>query len=252
MLFVIVSFGISWAIWLPLLLSSSLSRRTLWLLYYAGVLGPAIGALLCAVLFSEGASVLRRCRQWRVSPVWYAVAIVLPFAIHGVGSFFLRESQGVDIVIRPPRVIMSTLGLMLLLVPFEEIGWRGYALPLLQRDHAPLVSSLIVGSIWALWHLPLAWAAVGYQRAENPWAYMTWFFITILPVSCLATWLFNRTGESVLLVSLFHIAVNMADFVMVLPARTGQLLLAITFVVTTAIVAVIYGNDRLGVRPRGA
>jgi uncharacterized protein len=253
-LFVIVSFGISWSIWSPLLLSSSLSLGTSWLLYYAGVLGPTVAAVLCASIFSESASLLRRVRRWRVSLVWYGVALLLPFAIYGaaVGSFYLREQQGLEIVLRPAEVIMSTVGLMLLLVPFEEIGWRGYALPILQREHTPLVSSMIVGIVWGLWHLPLAWAAVGYQRTANPWSYMMSFLISIFPVSCLATWLFNRTDESVLLVSLFHIAVNIADFVMMLPARKGQFLLSATFVITTAIVAIIYWTDRLGMRPRDA
>ena len=92
--------------------------------------------------------------------------------------------------------------------------------------------------------LPLAWANVGYQRTENPWSYMAFFFVTILPVSCLATWIFNRTRESVLLVSLFHIAINLADFVLVLPAKTGQAVLLVNFVVSAAVVSIIYRAGR--------
>ena len=177
--------------------------------------------------------------------------MLLPFAIRGaaVAGLLLHEGQDWTVVLRPAERIVSTTGLMFVLVPFEEIGWRGYALPILQREHTPLISSLIVGSIWALWHLPLAWATVGYQRTENPWSYMAWFFITIIPVSCLATWVFNRTGESVLLVSLFHIAVNIADFMLVFSARTGQVILFTTFIITMAIVGMIHGTDRLGMRP---
>lgn len=249
----IVAFGTSWAIWAPLVLDSSHAREVAWLLYYSGVIGPTVAALLCASYSSDPGSLFRRVGRWRVSLIWYAVAMLLPFAIRGaaVATVLLYDDHGWRVVFRPAEVVMRTTGLMLLLVPLEEIGWRGYALPILQRRYTPLISSVILGSIWALWHFPLAWATVGYQRTENPWSYMAWFFITIIPVSCLATWVFNRTGESIPLVSLFHVTINMADFIMVLPARTGQVVLLITFVLTTAIVGVIVCADKLGTRRRG-
>jgi uncharacterized protein len=249
--FAILAFGISWAIWSPLVLSTAVAQNTQWLLYYAGVLGPTVAAVLCASLSSESGSLLRRIRHWRVPLVWYGVALVLPFAMRGaaVGSIFLHEHRSWNAGLRSTELILSTTGLMLLLAPFEEIGWRGYALPILQREHTPLISSLIVAGMWALWHLPLAWASVGYQRSQTPWSYMMWFFITIVPLSCLATWLFNRSGESVLVVSLFHVAVNLADFVLILPAATGQVVLIITFILTTAIAGLVYWIDRLGMRP---
>lgn len=217
-----------------------------WLFYYAGVIGPTVAAILCSSLSSDSASLFRRMRRVRASLVSYAVAVLLPFAIRGaaVAGVLLYENHDWRIVLRPADVILRTTGLMLLLVPFEEIGWRGYALPILQRRYTPLVSSVIVGGIWALWHLPLAWAAVGYQRTDNPWSYMAWFFVTILPVSCLATWVFNRSGESVLVVSLLHIAVNMADFLLVLPAKTGQAVLLATLIIGTAAVGILYRIDK--------
>lgn len=247
----IVAFAVSWTIWAPLVSGRSLERSTAWLFYYAGVIGPAVAAILCSSFSSDLASLFRRVGRLRSSLVWYATALLLPFAIRGaaLASVLLYEDHDWRIVFRPADVIARTTGLMLLLVPFEEIGWRGYALPILQRRHTPLVASAIVGGIWALWHLPLAWAAVGYQRTENPWSYMAWFFVTIIPVSCLATWLFNRSGESVLLVSLFHITVNMADFLIVLPAKTGQRVLFATFIISTVTVGIIYGIDKLGMRP---
>lgn len=124
---------------------------------------------------------------------------------------------------------------MILLVPFEEIGWRGYLLPLLQKRYGPFASSLVVGVIWGLWHLPLAWVSVGFQRSDEPWRDMAFFVTTIIPVSYLATWLFSRTGESVLVVSVYHIAVNLADFVVVLPSQLGEAVLVTTSIVTTIV-----------------
>ena len=156
--FLVIAFGISWLLWSPLVLGSSHS----WTLYYAGVIGPAAAAFLCA----PREELLRRITHWRVPMRWYAVAILLPFAIRAVAAI------GTSIEFRPAEEIARVALLMLLLVPFEEIGWRGFALPRLERRFPPFVASLIVAGIWALWHLPLAWATVGYQRSDEPWRYM--------------------------------------------------------------------------------
>lgn len=240
--FLVVSFAISWGVWAPLVLGSpGPSGSVAWVIYYSGVIGPAAAAFLCAVLGSEvtPAALLRRLTRWRVSLVWYATAVLLPFVIRGVAvaGVVLFEGASWRMTVRPADTIGRIVVLMILLVPFEEIGWRGYVLPLLQRQYTPLMSSIILGVIWGLWHLPLAWASVGYQRSNEPWRSMVYFVATIIPVSCLATWLFNRTGESVLIVSLLHIAINMADFVLVLPSRIGELILVAASLVTAFVVA---------------
>ena len=74
---------------------------------------------------------------------------------------------------------------------------------------------------------------------------MVWFLASIIPLSCLMTWLFNRTGESVLLASLFHISVNVADFGLVLPSRTGNLVLLGTTIISTLAVGFLWRNGGL-------
>ncbi len=243
--FVIVAFVISWALWSPLLLG-----RQSWFLYYAGVIGPAAAAFLCAASPFE---LSRGLVRWRVALVWYAAAILLPFAIRAIAVAIVLRGDVARIAFRPSEAIVRIVLLMLLLVPFEEIGWRGYALPLLQQRFTPLASSLILGAIWAAWHLPLAWASVGFQRSGAPWSYMLGFFVTILPVSCLATWLFNGTGGSLLLVTLFHIAVNLADFVLVLPSRAGEAVLYMSSAIGAIVVGVAFRRYSTfhGAVPRG-
>lgn len=241
--FVALALAISWALWAPLLFGSK-SR----ILYYSGVIGPAAAALLCAFVGSPvtPAALARRLTRWKVPLAWYAAAIVLPFAIRGIAVATVALFGGVarPLVFRPAETIATTTLLMLLLVPFEEIGWRGYALPLLQRRHSPLASSVILAGIWGLWHAPLAWASIGYQRTSEPWRYMAYFVVTLIPVSCLATWLFNRTGESVPLVSAFHVAVNIADVVLVLPSRSGETILLVTTGVMTLVAAAFFRRER--------
>jgi membrane protease YdiL (CAAX protease family) len=243
--FLLIAFGVSWAIWAPLVVGlPALSERAAWAVYYAGVVGPAAAALICAALGSPVTlgALAGRITRWKVSPVWYLAAVLLPLTTRSaaVAAVALFDDAARSVAFRPLGSILGVTAIMVLLVPFEEIGWRGYLLPLLQRRYGPFASSIIVGIIWALWHLPLAWGITGFQQSDQPWRYMTLFALTIIPISCLATWLFNRTGESVMLVSLFHIAVNLGDFVLLLPSRTGERVLLTTTVSMALVVAAIW------------
>ena len=251
--FVILAFAISWAIWTPLLLRpAAVSGTAAWVLYFSGVIGPTAAALVCATLGSDvtPAALVRRLLQWRAPFHWYAVAILLPFVIRAIAIIAVLSTQeSWRIELRPAQSIAAITLLMLVLVPFEELGWRGYLLPLLRRRHTFLGTSVFVGGIWALWHLPLAWASVGYQRSDEPGRYMAWFVVTIMPVSCLLTWLFERSGGSVPIASLFHIAVNLADFVLVLPSGTGQAVLLATSIVGTLLAGAIWWREPFGTIP---
>lgn len=239
-----IAFAISWTIWAPLLRGNSMSHTNALLLYYAGVIGPALAAFLCA----DSRALLLRIRHWRIPLTWFGLAMVVPLVIRGLA---VGAAVGWSVEVRPVAAIARTTALMVLLVPFEEIGWRGHLLPVLQHRYAPLAASLVVGIIWALWHAPLAWATVGYQQSAAPWTYLLWFTLSILPISCLATWLFNRSGQSIAVVSLFHLTVNLADFVVVLPRSVGMLVLMATTILTTLLVGCIFARDRhLGLHSR--
>jgi uncharacterized protein len=86
----------------------------------------------------------------------------------------------------------------------EEPGWRGFALPRLQSLHGPLLGTLILGPLWALWHLPLF---------LTPWNELTFFNVVVfvLATTCFAimyTWVFNNTKGSVLMAILLHASFN--------------------------------------------
>ena len=82
----------------------------------------------------------------------------------------------------------------------EEFGWRGYALERLQKQWNPFVSSLVLGGIWAIWHLPLFFIE-GTGQSKTPFLL---FFIGTFSISIIYTWLYNGTGRSLLIVLLFH------------------------------------------------
>jgi membrane protease YdiL (CAAX protease family) len=102
----------------------------------------------------------------------------------------------------------------------EEIGWRGFALPRLLERFSPLISSLILGALWAVWHFPYA-LTEGTFLSEVP---LHWFFINLLAMSVIYTWIFINTNGSLLLPLLFHAAGNTtANLLPILPPAASDL-----------------------------
>jgi membrane protease YdiL (CAAX protease family) len=103
-----------------------------------------------------------------------------------------------------PTVLVSFVYMLIQVGIGEEVGWRGYALPKLQAGYGALLSSVILGVIWTLWHLPLFFnPATGYSLTSF-WV----FLIFMLPISILITWVFNSTGGSVLIIMILHAMLN--------------------------------------------
>jgi hypothetical protein len=97
------------------------------------------------------------------------------------------------------------IGFMLILGPVEELGWRGYALPLLQRVMAPVWAGLVVGAVWAVWHVPAFFLSGTPQSA---WQVLP-FLLGATAVSVILTGFFNAARGSILVTVLFHRQLNM-------------------------------------------
>jgi len=94
---------------------------------------------------------------------------------------------------------------------FEEPGWRGTLLSQLQRNHSPLVASLLVWFPWMLWHAPLDLSG-GMAHTFAGWLQIRVIFL--IPMSILLTWVYNRSGRTLLCPVLFHAALNTFPFVL--------------------------------------
>jgi Type II CAAX prenyl endopeptidase Rce1-like len=90
----------------------------------------------------------------------------------------------------------------------EEIGWRGFAQPTLQRRHSALVAAIIVSTIWAAWHLPLFGITATYRAI--PAVGFVGFFFSMLTASFLLTWLYLRGRGSILVLAAFHASFDIA------------------------------------------
>ena len=206
-------------------------------------------------------SLLSRVVRWRVALIWYGVALLGPIVLT-LGAMALQlvvfggqpPSLGAMVGALPTLLVISVY-LFIQVGIGEEIGWRGYALPKLQTGYSALVSSVILGGIWVLWHLPLFFNPATSYSNTPLWV----FLIFLLPFSILIGWIFNSTGGSVLMVMILHAVMN---------ASTGPLWRAIPEGATTisnpnvyliqaallwvaAIAAVlVYGSRNLSRRPR--
>jgi uncharacterized protein len=104
----------------------------------------------------------------------------------------------------PWYAVLPALLIALLIGPVEELGWRGVALPLLQRRFAPLWASLILGAVWGLWHLP---AFLLSGTPQSAWSFGP-YVVGVLALSVMVTPMFNAARGSILVPMLFHFQMN--------------------------------------------
>ncbi len=204
-----IAFGLAWGILalyilLPDLMTGVFGRLTgQHPLFYLAVYAPAIAAIVIVVSKGGVAGLRRffgRLGLWRCPPAWYAFLIV------GVPLFFYGGAIIKGNLFTDPFPFSSVPALLLALFlsaikgPVEEIGWRGFALPLLQRKLAPAWAGLVLGLIWGLWHVP-SFLLSGTQ--QSAWSFAP-FFLGTVAISLIMTAVFNSSRGSILLPALFH------------------------------------------------
>jgi hypothetical protein len=175
--------------------------------------GPAVAAVIVLTITSGRAglsSLWHRVAHWRVDWYWYVIGPGIIAAYLSV-AYILSPFVGVKVTAPPNLLTMGTLlELLLLGGMWEEPGWSGYALPKLQnrfanRQNGTLLAALVVGTIRAIWHLPLF-----------IYGHIAWFDVVVFTFAfqLIIAWLFNRSGGSVLIVMWFHLASNVFSSVM--------------------------------------
>ena len=144
--------------------------------------------------------------------------------------------------------IFAILVAVSFIVPiFEEGGWRAFAIPRLQEKYSALVSGLVMGVIWSIWHLP-SFFTKGSDHYGMPFL---WFLMTIVSISILMVWIMNHTNQSVLMTILFHGSIILAGHFLPtqLAYQTGNTLalwLTAGLLVVTALAVILYeGSNQL-------
>jgi membrane protease YdiL (CAAX protease family) len=207
--YVLITFGIAWTVLgLYLFVPGQMQRCFGHLsanhpLFFVAVWAPAAAAF-AIIAFRRGLSGVKQfaasVTHYTCSFGWYL------FLFAGIPVVFYAGAALKGTLFTDPLPVtglipvLTALGLSAIKGPIEEFGWRGFALPLLQRVIAPFWASLILGCIWGLWHLP-AFFLSGTQ--QSAWSF-TPFFIGTVSISVLATALFNASGGSILLSAALH------------------------------------------------
>ncbi len=185
------------------------------------------------------------------SPVWYLIVLLIPL-IRFSGELGLAMLTGVPINL---SLIDFTMFIPLLISQilvniWEEIGWRGYALPRLQNKHDALVSSVILGIVWALWHIPLFLVKDSPMAANGGTFEM--FVVDTIMLTIVFTWVYNSTNGNLLIATLLHAAINAEGIVMTISPgfaiTTPYHLIANG--VMALIVIVVFGTDSLSNREK--
>ena len=169
-------------------------------------------AAFCIAGFVPGAggakALLKQAVIWRVSFVWYALALLGPLALVLFATLLYKLFGGAV----PATVLASpgpsVLGPLIAGALGEEFGWRGFAQRLLNQRLNLLWASLIVGVLWATWHSWPALAPGGHVHAGALEVFET--YLRLVPTAVIYGWIYVRTGGSVLLVMLAHVGHNIA------------------------------------------
>jgi membrane protease YdiL (CAAX protease family) len=264
----LIAFVFSWLMFLPGLLMYygvlSLSPQIIRLSAIAGLLGPMLSGLIMAAVTEGRAGIgqlLRRVVRWRVGLRWYLFALIgLPIVM--VFGTIIRPAalESLNISTQPFTLAYLKAFVSMLLIGgplFEEPGWTGFAQPRLQRLYGPAAGGLVLGSLWALWHLP------GFLIPSEDFTDIpprgtvldfVVFALALVGLRLVIIWVVNNTRNSVLMAILVHASWNTfygAALVQIFrsPAVLGSYLNLMMAACALAVLLVVATRGRIGYRP---
>ncbi len=246
--FYILAFAISWLGWVPQTLHAyGLFPFDHLALSLLGGLGPTLAAVI--VVWAAGGrgglgQLFAPLLRLRVSVWWFVFVfgfwLVVAALVLGLGAVLGQPLPAVGEFawLSLPFVFVT----MLLSNVWEEIGWRGFALPRLQESYGDLKIVFLMGILWYVWHLPLM------LNPASPMSGLPWFgdLLFTLALTVIYTWLYQNTARSLFFVTVFHAMSNTVAFALV---ELGVFVSTYLYVVgVTALVAVVivvrYGPRR--------
>jgi len=258
--FFVVAFGLPWIGWSSIRifeLNEPSALRTA--LFYTGDFCSVAG--LVAIYVQSGKAgvvdLLKRCVRIDVAPLWWLIAIFLPLAIAFAGYLLVGalnggvgpiEVSGLFAALGTPMLMAMTTGPL-----GEELGWRGYLTPKLLETQNAIVTSLFVGFVWGIWHLPLYFSSVFSTFAGG-----VEFTIGLMLTSIIMTAILRNTRGSVLLAVIYHWMMNISSSLVapMLPdfdgdVRTVNIVsdLAVQLAIVMLFIAVL-GKDLTGRKQR--
>ena len=252
----VLSYAMSWIIAVPLALQAQGITHTHlpFTLHYLTAFGPALAALATASLLHEPLGGIERdtTRSLLHRSLWWVIGFGSPLAMFAAAQLAARAAaQNAPSWHDLGRVnFLPELGFIAWWLWFatsgfgEEVGWRGFLLPRLQQRHSPLASTVLLTVGWAGWHVPAffylpSYAAIGLRILPG-------FFFGLFAGAVVLTWLYNRSGGSVLAAVLWHASFN---FVTASPAAAGFTAAVTSMLVVVWAVAILVSGGLRSRRP---
>jgi uncharacterized protein len=261
--FFVMAFAFSWIAWSPWFLSEDgagllpySSPLINGLVVPVGILlGPFLSAFIMTGAIEGRAGIgrlLRRFVLWRVGLPWYLFVLVGVPVVMALGTLIVPGGIASLLALGPGYVLTYLIWFLIIAIIggplLEEPGWRGFALPRLQPLHGPLFGTLILGLLWALWHLPEflvpAWAK---SSGGSGFLDIAKFVVIAIAFATVITWVFNNTRGSVLMAILVHASID--TFTMPMAALFSPSDMATSILVSfgaLALVVVALTRGRLG------
>jgi uncharacterized protein len=255
--FFVMAYAFSWIVWAPWVLGEdganvllpALSIPTSRLLLTGGILaGPTLSAFIMTAT-TEGREGVRRLLGrlvlWRVGLRWYLFSLLGVPLMMLIGTMIYSGELPNLGALGGPSYLLGYLAIYVFVMVlggplFEEIGWRGFALARMERLHGPIIASVILGVMWALWHLPEflvpSWAA---SSGGGGIVGITLFTLTAITFTIVTTWVFNNTRASVLVAILVHTSIDAFTVPLgeIFPARAVSS--ALPFIIGFGVVGVV-------------
>jgi uncharacterized protein len=238
--FIVIAFGWTWP--LAALIEQSMAFPLL------ALFGPCVAALTVLYFTRGRAGLTQLATGFRLSRVlmsWGVLAVLLPLVLL-VPVWLLHKWWWGPIGFKLNALSVLSFVIAVLIVG-EEVGWRGFLLPYLLQRYSPLTSSVIVGLVWALWHLP-NFLLPSYPHHGLPFVA---FVVMTLAFSVLFTWFYVKTARSLLIAIVFHAALNLFSLAGAEPSRQYWLK-AVVYSVAAIIVGSFIWRDRIRSFPSGA
>lgn len=216
----VIAYAFSWAIWIPMALANVRAYQgSPWPNHIPGLFGPLIAAFVMSAIVRGGPGVkdlLARMVRWRVAARWYLVALS-PLAFFAVASIgMVATGRGwpdfseLGKFSSLPVVAAPVMWLLLLVTAYaEETGWRGFAVPEMLKKRSLLTTAVVIGLLWFLWHIPSMFVIENYRQMG--FAILPTFMLGIVAGSIFLAWLYRASGDSVLVVAVWHATYNLVS-----------------------------------------
>jgi membrane protease YdiL (CAAX protease family) len=251
--FLLVSFLLSWAVWIPVASTGKDYQSSAYLL--AAVLVGAFGPGLAAIIFNYFSGDMEQINDFRqriydyrlIRPGWILIILALWPALHGLSIGITKlfgnqipESPFLQEILQQPSTIPVVIFLYFIQAALEELGWRGYLQDKLTDPFGAGPSSLMVGLIHAIWHLPLFWV-VGTNQIKMGFGVDFWIFIIfVIATSVISAWCYLGNGRSILAAALLHTTGNLSFDIFAYAPGTLKHLIFVFLMVLVAIAILTY------------